>query len=157
MDCTKVWHSSGVISVHQTRFSQYTRSCILDGERSAIFLFKIVHKFSIGLRSGEFPGHVNNVTLCWLNQVLTVFDVWAGAESCWKIVQFVRVMLIRSLSSRIALYFSPLTVSPCSMVGIVYLGLYLLFDGRLTPYTRTPNWQNVDSSLNRTLPQSFAV
>ena len=42
------------------------------------------HKFSIGFKSGEFPGHFS--TLMWFSFInfLTCFDVWHGAKSCWN-------------------------------------------------------------------------
>ena len=45
----------------------------------------IAHKFSIGLRSGELPGHSKTLNLLSLKNFCIIFDVWHGARSCWKI------------------------------------------------------------------------
>ncbi len=57
--------------------------CIV-GLVSLIFLLTIHHRFSMGLRSGEFAGQSSTVTPWSLNQLLVLLAVWAGAKSCWK-------------------------------------------------------------------------
>uniref|UniRef100_A0A9J8BAP5 Transposase n=1 Tax=Cyprinus carpio carpio TaxID=630221 RepID=A0A9J8BAP5_CYPCA len=46
-----------------------------------IFLLTILHRFSLGFRSGEFAGQSSTPTPWSFNQFLVV---WAGAKSCWK-------------------------------------------------------------------------
>ncbi len=50
-----------------------------------IFLLTIPHRFSMGFRSGEFPGQSSTPTPWSFNQLLVHLAVWAGAKSCWKI------------------------------------------------------------------------
>ncbi len=50
-----------------------------------IFLLTILHRFSVGFRSGEFAGQSSTVTPWSLNQLLVPLAVCAGARSCWKI------------------------------------------------------------------------
>jgi len=47
--------------------------------------FTINHTFSIGLRSGEFPGHSKTFTFCFMKNSFTFFDSRHGARSCWNI------------------------------------------------------------------------
>ncbi len=49
-----------------------------------IFLLTILHRFSIGFRSGEFAGQSSTPTPWSFNQLLVILAVWAGARSCWK-------------------------------------------------------------------------
>ncbi len=49
-----------------------------------IFLFTIPHRFSMGLRSGEFAGQLRTGIPWSLNQVLVALALCAGAKSCWK-------------------------------------------------------------------------
>ncbi len=60
------------------------RSSALLGLVSLIFLLTILHRFSMGFRSGEFAGQSSTVTPWSLNQLLVPLAVWAGAKSCWK-------------------------------------------------------------------------
>ncbi len=52
--------------------------------RYPALLLTIPHRFSMGLRSGEFAGQSSTVTPWSLNQLLVPLAVWAGAKSCWK-------------------------------------------------------------------------
>ncbi len=49
-----------------------------------IFLLTMPHRFSLGLRSGEFAGQSSTPTLWSFNQLLVLLAVWAGAKSCLK-------------------------------------------------------------------------
>ncbi len=49
-----------------------------------IFLLTILHRFSIGFRSGEFAGQSSTPTPWSFNQLLVILAVYAGAKSCWK-------------------------------------------------------------------------
>ncbi len=49
-----------------------------------IFLLTILHRFSLGFRSGEFAGQSSTPTPWSFNQLLVLLAVWAGAKSCWK-------------------------------------------------------------------------
>ncbi len=56
-------------------------SSALLGLVSLIFLLTILHRLSIGFRSGEFAGQSSTVTPWSLNQPLVPLAVWAGAKS----------------------------------------------------------------------------
>ena len=45
----------------------------------------IPQRFSIGFKSGEFPGHSNTWTLFSRKTLELFFEEWHGAKSCWKI------------------------------------------------------------------------
>ncbi len=60
------------------------RSSALLGLVSLVFLLTILHRFSMGFRSGEFAGQSSTVTIRSLNQLLVPLAVWAGVKSCWK-------------------------------------------------------------------------
>ena len=48
-------------------------------------LLKIDHKFSIGLRSGEFPGHGPKILMFYSpSHLVNTFALWQGAPSSWK-------------------------------------------------------------------------
>ena len=46
--------------------------------------FKIDQKFSIGLRSGEFPGQSATFITASLKTFFTCLHVWHGARSYWN-------------------------------------------------------------------------
>ncbi len=50
-----------------------------------IFLLTILHRFSMGFRSGEFASQSSTPTPWSFNQLFVLLAVWAGAKSCWKI------------------------------------------------------------------------
>ncbi len=58
--------------------------CIFLGLLFLIFLLKILHRFSIGFRSGEFAGQSSTPTPWSFNQLSVLLAVWADAKSCWK-------------------------------------------------------------------------
>jgi len=49
-------------------------SSIVDGFDVETFFLISIHKFSMGLSSGEFPGHLTDLAL------------WHGAEYYWDVV-----------------------------------------------------------------------
>ncbi len=51
-----------------------------------LFLIFLIdsHRFSTGLRSGEFAGQSSTPTPWSFNQLLVLLAVWGGAKSCWK-------------------------------------------------------------------------
>ncbi len=52
-----------------------------------ILLFKtsVDHKFSMGLSSGEFPGHGHNISMfCSPSHLVITFALRQGVPSCWK-------------------------------------------------------------------------
>ncbi len=61
----------------------FSSFCIV-GLAYRIFLFTIPHRFSMGLRSGEFAGQLRTGIPWSLNQVLVALALCAGAKSCWK-------------------------------------------------------------------------
>ncbi len=60
------------------------RSSALLGLVSLIFLLTILHRLSLGFKSGKFTGQSSTVTPWPLNQLLVALAVWAGNKSCWK-------------------------------------------------------------------------
>jgi len=46
--------------------------------------FVIAHKFSMGWRSGEFPGQSITFNFCFLKIVFTFLDERHGTTSCWN-------------------------------------------------------------------------
>lgn len=48
----------------------------------AISFFNAAHTFSIGFRSGEFPGQSRTEILLSCRNLVTFFALWHGAESC---------------------------------------------------------------------------
>jgi len=67
--------------------------------------FVIDHKFSITLRSGEFPRQSNTFYLCFLKIVFTFLGEGQRARSCWNIpppsgnALFISVMTILLITS----------------------------------------------------------
>ena len=59
------------------------RSCLLLGCFGATNCFSLDHKFSIGFKSGLFPGNCSSFTPCDWNQFKHYPAVWHGAPSCW--------------------------------------------------------------------------
>ena len=68
-------------------------SCIINAWSSSEFvgfclstrLLRIDHRFSRGLRSGEFPGHgPKTMMFCSPCHLVITFALWQGAPSCWK-------------------------------------------------------------------------
>lgn len=69
--------------------------------------FSMLHRFSIGIVSGELPGQLSVLILfSWIN-FLTAFELWQGARSCWN-VPLPSAKVCRngkSLFLRISIYF----------------------------------------------------
>ena len=87
IDSTSSWQYSGVISEHHTRLIFSIKSlcdmqfCCL--RHSFIWL----QQFSIGLRSGEFPGQpCSSSKSCAAIHCFTNLALWQGAPSCCNIV-----------------------------------------------------------------------
>ncbi len=78
-----------------------------------IFLLTILHRFSIGFRSGEFAGQSSTPTPCSFNQLLVLLAVWAGAKSCCKI----KSASLKSWSAEGSMKCSNFLVNGCSDVG----------------------------------------
>ena len=78
------WTKSWLIAVHSCTIN----ACILSefvGFCLSTRLLMIDHKFSMGLRSGEFPGHGPKISMfCSLSHLVITFALWQGAPSCWK-------------------------------------------------------------------------
>ena len=88
MLATKLCSVEGLMLAHADLSSAVRFSTLEQGSDSESCAFKIPHRFSMGFRSGEFPGQVS------LSQKLgrlsshhfwVSFDACAGAPSCWKI------------------------------------------------------------------------
>jgi hypothetical protein len=172
-------HSSAEISRHHACLIQRTSSVMLFGCRRRTLRFKIIHRFSMGFRSGEFPGHSRIWIPFDFSQSRTDLAVCAGAESCWKIRHLCIVIVIGTLLTRIFLYSTAFTFVPwstkyreprpacekhphtmtlgeCFTVRTVYFGLNRWPIGLRTIVAGAPNWQIDVSSEKRTQDQSSA-
>ncbi len=76
------WRSRSVMRAQVALIVAFSSSALL-GLAYRIFLFTIPHRFSIGLRSGEFAGQLRTGIPWSLNQVLVALAL-CGAKSCWK-------------------------------------------------------------------------
>ncbi len=83
MESISLWHCSGVMRAQVALIVAFSSSALL-GLAYRIFLFTIPHRFSMGLRSGEFAGQLRTGIPWSLNQVLVALALCAGAKSCWK-------------------------------------------------------------------------
>lgn len=69
-------------------------------------LFRIPHKFSIGLISGELPGQSSTRILWSAKHFSTIFAVRHGAWSCWKVSLFIPLWKKSSVQNVNILLFS---------------------------------------------------
>ncbi len=69
MESISLWHCSGVMRAQVALIVAFSSSVLL-GLAYRIFLFTIPHRFSMGLRSGEFAGQLRTGIPWSLNQVL---------------------------------------------------------------------------------------
>lgn len=85
----------GMLSINfwATSWLMAAHSCIINAWSLLEFvgfclstrLLRIDHKFSMGLRSGEFPGHGPKISMfCSPSHLVITFALWQGAPSCWK-------------------------------------------------------------------------
>ncbi len=73
----------GVMEAQVTLIAAFRSSALL-GLVSVIFLLTILHRYSMGFRSGEFAGQSSTVTPWSLNQLLVPLAVWAGTSPAGK-------------------------------------------------------------------------
>ncbi len=78
MDSISLWHCSGVMRAQVALIVALSFSALL-GLAYRIFLFTIPHRFSMGLRSGEFAGQLRTGIPWSLNQVLVAKTSWYTA------------------------------------------------------------------------------
>ncbi len=90
-----LWHCSGVMRAQVALIVAFSSSALL-GLAYRIFLFTIPHRFSMGLRSGEFAGQLRTGIPWSLNQVLVALALCAGAKSCWKMKICISIKLVSS-------------------------------------------------------------
>ncbi len=83
MEVISLWHCWGDMEAQVSLTAAFSSS-VFFGLLFLIFLLKILHRFSLGFRSGEFAGQSITPTPWSLNQLLVFLAVWAGAKSCWK-------------------------------------------------------------------------
>ncbi len=81
MESISLWHCSGVMRAQVALIVAFSSSALL-GLAYRIFLFTIPHRFSMGLRSGEFAGQLRTGIPWSLNRVLVALALCAGAKSC---------------------------------------------------------------------------
>ncbi len=75
METISLWHCSGVMEAQVPLIAAFRWSAFL-GLVSLIFLLTILHRLSMGFRSGEFAGQSSTVTQWSLNQLLIPFALW---------------------------------------------------------------------------------
>ena len=85
IDSIKLWRNSVVNSWFQTRITASLRFLLFFGWQAWTFLAMTYHRFSMGFRSSELPGQSRTVILYSVKNYFIFFEVWHGAESCWKI------------------------------------------------------------------------
>ncbi len=83
MESISLWHCSGVMRAQVALIVAFSSSALL-GLAYRIFLFTIPHRFSMGLRSGEFAGQLRTGIPWSLNQVLVALALCAGANPVEK-------------------------------------------------------------------------
>ncbi len=83
MESISLWHCSGVMRAQVALIVAFSSSALL-GLAYHIFLFTIPHRFSMGLRSGEFAGQLRTGIPWSLNQVLVALALCAGAKWSWS-------------------------------------------------------------------------
>ncbi len=83
MESISLWHCSGVMRAQVALIVAFSSSALL-GLAYRIFLFTIPHRFSMGLRSGEFAGQLRTGIPWSLNQLLVALALCAGAKSVGK-------------------------------------------------------------------------
>ena len=74
---------------------------------SATLSLRIFHKFSIGFKSGLFPGHGKTSTFYFLRYEVTTFASWQGTPSCINILHSWMSMCNFNLAFDKSKYFSP--------------------------------------------------
>ena len=99
----------------QTSLIPCLRFSAHDGCLHAILSLIIVHRFSIGLRSGLCRGQSSTEVSFFFRNAVATFDRWHGAPSCTNIVQ--RWMCMRSFN--------------VSLSNTTYLGSFIVVLGRM--------------------------
>ena len=151
----------------QTSFMACCSTKKLKGCYSATFLFVVDNQFSIGLRSGLFPGHSSMLILCWSRKLCTILDRWHEAPSCINTEQWWTAMCNCNFSRRRFTYREPFIVTSagkkysaavpltdiapqiiwqvgCFTVGIVYFSSNCFPLGLPTGFFCTTNCWKVD-------------
>ena len=82
MDLARVSQASEEVSNVQTSNILFLRSAKEEGSFSATFFFICSRRFSIGLRSGEFPGQGRTGMFSLVRNALVDLLAWQGDESC---------------------------------------------------------------------------
>ena len=82
MDLARVSQALEEVSNVQTSKILFLRSTREEGSFSATFFFICSHRFSMGLRSGEFPGQGRTGMFSLVRNALVDLLAWQGAESC---------------------------------------------------------------------------
>ena len=73
------WAILIIIIINAWSLSEFVGFCL------STRLLRIDHKFSMGLRSGEFPGHGPKISMfCSPSHLVIPFALWQGAPSCSK-------------------------------------------------------------------------
>ncbi len=117
-----------------------------------IFLLTILHRFSMGFRSGEFAGQSSTLTPWSFNQLLVLLAVWAGAKSCWKMKS---ASFKKLVSRRKHEVLQNVLVNRCSDVGF-----------QKTQWTNTSRWHctpnhhrlwKLNTGLQATWAMSFST
>ncbi len=83
MEVISLWHCWGRMEAQVSLTDSFSSSAFF-GLLFLIFLLTILHRLSLGSRSGEFAGQSSTPTPWSFNQLLGLLAVWAGAKSSWK-------------------------------------------------------------------------
>ena len=133
------------------------------------FFLSRLHKFSMGFKSGLFPGQSIVLIFFVFKNLLTILDLWHGAPSCINVVHLWTTMCNCSFSCNISRYLAPFMVVPfgrkkspavpfddiaphiitlcgCFIVATVYRSSKRVPTGLRTCCLRVPNCWIVDSS-----------
>ena len=68
----QTWMTLSIIFIFVVQFNLRIRALIM------------AHKFSIGFKSGEFPGQSNNLNFSIHKNGFVTLELWQGAKSCWN-------------------------------------------------------------------------
>jgi len=174
---TSFYKSSEVMMWNHELITTSISCCLFDGRFAATARFSRDHRFSMGFRSGLFPGHSSTWMLFSLNHDMHFFAVWHGAPSCWNVNGWSAPKMSRADASNLEcrtslMYFSAFTtpfstcsrptpsrdmhlhtimLSGCFLVAVVHSGMQSSPGWRWT--YRTPSLPKIDirvSSVHRT-------
>ncbi len=114
MEVISLWHCWGGLEAQVSLTVAFSSSAFF-GLLFLIFLLTILHRFSIGFRSGEFAGQSSTPTPWLCNQLLVLLAVWA--ESCQILLENEIIIFKKLVSRRKHEVLQNVLVNGCSDVG----------------------------------------